>query len=218
MRALSPKFSLFQEQVEADNFFSSLNDEGKTSHGLIWLACCEVMSPVQHPSLRDWDDLMSGNASGRSEKTHGRSCQQFPQDMLSVPNSLVNRSQVTMLKHIPTHCNRERLNLKVTLEFVKMLCAAVWWRWGLGDKTFVAFQNKFHNLPGIISMMFSPEGEFRFLPVFVPGLAGISWDNSPQGRGADWCPSQADRVWQDEVRPGWSEKAPTFLISHLGHF
>lgn len=53
MRALSPKFSLFQEQVEADNFLSSLNDEEKTSHGLIWLACCEVMSPVQHPSLLD---------------------------------------------------------------------------------------------------------------------------------------------------------------------
>lgn len=68
MRALSPKFSLFQEQVEADNFLSSLNDEEKTSHGLIWLACCEVMSPVQHPSLLDWDDLMSGNASRRSEK------------------------------------------------------------------------------------------------------------------------------------------------------
>lgn len=46
-----------------------------------------------------------------------------------MPNSLVNRSQVPMLKHIPTHCNRECLDLKVTLQFVKMLREALWWWW-----------------------------------------------------------------------------------------
>lgn len=41
---------------------------------------------------------------------------------------------------------------------------------------FVAFQKEFCNLPWLISMIFSPDREFHFLPVFVPRFAGISWD------------------------------------------
>lgn len=67
-------------------------------------------------------------------------------------------------------------------------------------------------------MIASPDREFYFLPVFVPGLAGISWDNSPQGRGADPCPAQAGRVWHNEVKPAWREKVPTFLLSRFDHF
>lgn len=53
---------------------------------------------------------------------HCGSRQQFPQDMLNVPNSLVNRSRVTVLKPIPMYCNTECLNLKVMFYFAKTLC------------------------------------------------------------------------------------------------
>lgn len=39
--------------------------------------------------------------------------------------SLVNRSRVTALEHIPTYCNRECLNLKVILYFAKTQCEGV---------------------------------------------------------------------------------------------
>lgn len=183
---LSPKFSLFYEQVEADSFLSSLNDEEKTSHSLIWLACCEVMSPVQHPSLLDWDDLTSGNASGKSEKRTAGPRQQFPQDVLNVPSSLVNRSRVTVLKHIPPYCNRECLNLKVTLYFAKTLCEGVWGggvsgrrmsqRLGSGDKIFVVFKNKFHNLPWLIAFYSQSRQGISFAAMLCSRLAGVSWN------------------------------------------
>lgn len=118
--------------MEADGFLSSLNDEEKASPSLVRLACCEVTSPVQHPSLLGWDDLMSGNASGKSEKHTAGPCQQSPQDVLKVPNSLVNRSRVTVRKHIPTSCNRECLILKVICYFAKNLCEAAWGLAGRG--------------------------------------------------------------------------------------
>lgn len=106
---------------------------------------------------------MSGNASGKSEKrTMSPLPPAIPPGCLNVPNSLVNRSQVTMLKHIPAYCNRECLNLKVMCCCAKTLREEVWWevgvfrrgmspRWGSGDKIFVVFKNKFHNLPWLIT-------------------------------------------------------------------
>lgn len=60
---------------------------------------------------------MSANAQGRSEKCTASSLQQFPGDMLNVPNNLVNIYQVTVLKHTPMYCDPGYLNQKIIFYF-----------------------------------------------------------------------------------------------------
>lgn len=60
---------------------------------------------------------MSANAQGRSEKCTASSLQQFPGDMLNVPNNLVNIYQVTVLKHTSMYCDPGYLNLKIVFYF-----------------------------------------------------------------------------------------------------
>lgn len=57
------------------------------------------------------------------------------------------------------------------------------WRYRSGDKIFVAFKNKFHNLPWLIAFYSQSRQGILFAPHLVPRFAGVSWDRVTHGIG-----------------------------------
>lgn len=90
------------------------------------------------------------------------------------------------------------------------------WRWGSGDKIFVVFKNKFHNLPWLIAFYSQSRQGISFAASLC---SKTCWSFLEQGNsmgrgGGSWamsCKSWERLTWQ--VRPGWAQKAPPFLAS-----